>query len=130
VTRLARAVVLGVLAATLIAAATPSDAGSAFRPRRVVFVTIIGHGHVSSMPKGINCPSSCRSNAFFKSERVRLVAHPAAGWRLVNWDGQSCAGANAACAFNLVDSHDCAHGACPVGAFGLRVTFARVDGSS
>ena len=129
-TRLARAVVLGVLVAALVAAASPSNAGSAFRPRRVVFVTIVGQGRVTSAPKGIDCPVSCRSNGFFKSERVRLVARPATGWRLVGWEGQSCAPDLATCAFNLVDSHDCAHGACPVGAFGLRVTFARLDGSS
>ena len=28
-----------------------------------------------------------------------------------------------ACVLTLVDSHDCARGACPIGAFGVRVTF-------
>ncbi len=130
VTRLVRAVVLGALAAALLAAAAPSHAGSAFRERRVVFVAIVGHGHVSSRPKGIECPADCRSAAFFKSEHVQLVARPAAGWRLVRWSGTWCSGPQATCAFDLVDSHDCAGGMCPVGAFGLRVTFARLDGSS
>lgn len=133
-TRLTRSVVVGVLAAGavsgLLAAAAPSRAGSAFRERRVVFVAIAGHGSVSSVPKGIACPRTCRSNAFFKSERVRLVAHPAPGWRLVGWSSEWCSGTQAACAFDLVDSHDCAHGACPVGAFGLHVTFVRLDASS
>jgi hypothetical protein len=130
VTRLARAVVLGALTAVVLGAAAPSDAGSAFRERRVVFVTIVGHGHVSSTPKGIDCPSGCRSAEFFKDEHVTLVAHPAAGWRLVRWSGPWCSGVKAACGFDLADSHDCARGMCPIGAFGLRVTFARARGST
>jgi hypothetical protein len=128
VTRLARAVLLASAVVTIVAAALPGRAGSAFRPRRVVFVTIVGEGAVSSTPAGIDCPKTCRSAAFYKSERVRLVARARPGWRLLHWRG-SCVGRTPVCSFLLVDSHDCAHGACPVDALGLRVTFGRVGGS-
>jgi hypothetical protein len=129
VTSLAR-VVAGIAVAVLLVAAAPSHAGSQFRERRVVFVSIVGRGYVSSTPKGIACPKSCRSAAFFKSERVSLVARAAAGWRFVRWSGTWCTGTRRTCAFELADSHDCAGGMCPVGAFGLRVTFARSGESS
>ena len=129
VTSLAR-VVAGISVAVLLVVAAPSHAGSQFRERRVVFVTIAGLGSVTSTPKGIACPKSCRSAAFFKSERVRLVARAAAGWHFVGWGGTWCKGTRRTCSFELVDSHDCAGGMCPVGAFGLRVTFARSDESS
>jgi len=113
----------------LLVAVAPTRAGSQFRERRVVFVTVTGRGRVASTPKGIDCPARCRSAAFFKSEHVSLLARPAAGWRFVRWSGPWCAGVTPSCAFDLVDSHDCAGGMCPVGAFGLRVTFVRLDGS-
>ncbi len=116
--------VAGISVAVLLVAAAPSHAGSRFRERRVVFVTIAGLGSVTSTPKGIACPKSCRSAAFFKSEHVSLVARAAAGWRFVRWGGW-CTGTRRTCSFDLIDSHDCAGGMCPVGAFGLRVTFAR-----
>jgi hypothetical protein len=112
----------------LLVIAAPSQAGSLFKEPRAVFVTVVGQGKVTSMPKGIQCPPTCFSRTFFKSEQVHLVAKPAAGWRFAGWDGW-CSGTQSTCSFNLTDSHDCAGGMCPVGAFGLRVTFARLDGS-
>lgn len=90
---------------------------------RVVLVAIDGKGAVSSNPHGIACPRTCRA-FFVKDQFVRLVAHPAAGWRLARWSG-SCVGRRAWCAFNLTTSHDCSGGLCRVGAFGVRVSFVR-----
>ncbi len=90
---------------------------------RVVLVAIDGKGAVSSKPRGISCPRTCRA-FFVKDQFVRLVAHPAAGWRLARWSG-SCVGRRASCAFNLTTSHDCSGGLCRVGAFGVRVSFVR-----
>lgn len=117
---------LVVLAAAVLVAT--SSAASQRSYRRVVFVAIAGHGRVTSLPAGLSCPRSCRA-FFFKDHHVRLVAHPAAGWKLERWAG-SCKGAATVCGFDLTDSHDCAAGMCPIGAFGERVTFVRADGSS
>jgi hypothetical protein len=117
---------LVVLAAAVLVAT--SSAAQARNFRRVVFVTLQGHGHVTSSPAGLSCPSTCRG-FFLKDQHVRLVAHAAPGWRLVRWSG-SCSGKKAACGFFVADSHDCANGTCPIGAFGVRVTFSRLDGSS
>lgn len=92
---------------------------------RVVLVAITGHGVVTSAPKGIACPKTCRA-FFVKDALVHLVAKPASGWRLARWTG-SCAGRSASCTFNLTTSHDCSGGLCRVGAFGVRVAFARLS---
>lgn len=94
-----------------------------------MFVTVVGQGTITSVPRGIACPPRCYSAGFYKTEQVTLLARPTAGWRLVGWSGPWCSGPQPACAFDLTDSHDCAGGMCPVGAFGLHVTFARADGS-
>lgn len=118
---------LVILAATVVVA-TSTAATPGHTYRRVVFVALNGHGRVTSKPAGLACPAHCR--AFFtKDGHVQLVAHPASGWKLVRWSG-SCQGVHAVCAFDLTDSHDCAAGMCPIGAFGEHVTFARVEGSS
>ena len=118
---------LALCAALLAFAAVTASSGAArpaFREHRVVFVTITGHGAVTSSPRGIDCPVTCRSAGFFKSEIVRLIAKPASGWRLRGWSSGWCARTSTpACVLTLVDSHDCARGACPIGAFGVRVTF-------
>ena len=116
---------LVVLAAAVLVAT--SSAAQARNFRRVVFITMQGHGHVTSSPLGLSCPSKCRG-FFLKDQRIRLVGHPAAGWRIVRWSG-SCVGKKTACGFWAADSHDCANGTCPIGAFGVRVTFARLEGS-
>jgi hypothetical protein len=125
VTKLAPLVVLAAVFAGV------AVAGSSARPSaaipRVVFVAISGQGRVTSVPKGISCPRSCRSRAFFKDQIVRLVAHPAPGWVLAKWSG-SCTGRATSCTFELVDSHDCARGACPVGAYGERIAFVKRSG--
>ncbi|HZP71756.1 MAG TPA: hypothetical protein VFA97_00105 [Gaiellaceae bacterium] len=121
-TRLALTVALAAVVACVTVGG--SSAHSSFIIRRVVFVAISGQGRVTSVPKGISCPGTCRSRAFFKDETVRLVAHPSPGWTLARWSGW-CRGTNRSCTFALTDSHDCAGGACPVGAFGERIAFVR-----
>ena len=114
---------LAVLMLVCAAAASPSSA----TPRRVLFLTLSGHGTVTSVPRGVACPKKCR--VFFnKDQLVRLVSHPAAGWMLEDWAG-SCTGRTSVCAFNLTSSHDCAGPMCQIGAFGVRVTFARASSS-
>jgi hypothetical protein len=119
-----RALVL-VAALALVAS---SSAGTATNYRRVVFVRIYGQGSVTSSPAGLRCPKDCRA-FFLKDEHVKLVGHPAAGWKLVRWAG-SCTSKQPACGFFLSDSHDCANGFCPIGAFGERVTFVRSRSST
>jgi hypothetical protein len=92
---------------------------------RVVLVAISGNGTVTSAPKGIACPRSCRA-FFVKDARVRLVARSAPGWKLARWAG-SCAGRSSSCAFNLTSSHECSGGLCSVGVFGVRVYFVRAQ---
>jgi len=108
-------------------AAQSSSAHSTFIIRRVVFVAISGHGSVTSVPKGIVCPGVCRSNHFVKEQLVKLVAHPAPGWALARFSG-SCSSKKTTCSFWLTDSHDCAGGMCPIGAFGERIAFVRQSG--
>lgn len=115
-------VALVLCVASLVAAAGVAAGRSGEPPRRVVFLALSGQGQVVSAPRGISCPRVCR--AFFpKDSSVRLVARPAAGWRLARWGG-SCTG-TAACAFALTTSHECSAALCRVGAFGVRVTFVR-----
>jgi hypothetical protein len=99
--------------------------GSSRPVPRVLSVTVSGQGAVTSLPRGIACPGTCR--AFFpKDSRVRLVARPAAGWRLARWGGPFCSGlTKGSCAFNLTTDHDCAGGLCKVGSFGMRVRFVQ-----
>lgn len=117
---------LVVLTAAVLVAA--SSAAQQRTYRRVLFIAIVGHGTVSSKPAGLTCPGHCRAY-FVKDEHVRLVGHPAPGWRLVKWSG-TCTGKAASCGFFLSDSHDCANGMCPIGAFGEHVTFARESTSN
>lgn len=117
---------LVVLAAVVLVAS--SSAAQQRTYRRVVFVAVVGHGIVTSTPAGLACPGHCRA-FFLKDQFVRLVGHPAAGWKVTRWSG-SCASTTGSCRFELTDSHDCAAGMCPIGAFGEHVTFARDVGSS
>jgi hypothetical protein len=94
--------------------------------RRVVFIAVIGQGKVTTKPAGLTCPGHCRA-IFLKDQHVKFIGHPAPGWKLVKWSG-SCIGKLASCGFWVADSHDCANGMCPIGAFGEHVTFARIDG--
>jgi hypothetical protein len=89
----------------------------------VVLVVINGKGKVTSTPKGISCPRTCRGN-FPKDSRVHLTAHPAPGWRVLSYTGW-CKSKKSACAFNLTTKHECSSKLCAVGAFGVHVFFAR-----
>jgi hypothetical protein len=108
-----------------------SSSSTSLTPQpRVIFITMFGSGNVVSAPHGINCPKTCRSRAFHDDQNVRLVAKPATGWVFKQWGGTWCTGGKSTCAMTLTDTHDCARGDCPIGAFGVRVTFVRADGSS
>lgn len=112
---IAIAILVGVLADT-------SSATSRYTPRYVAFVAVAGHGTVRSVPRGLSCPRTCRAS-YVRGTHLRLIATPAPGWKLAGFDGEFCHGAR--CAFDLVSSHDCVGGACPIGAFGVRVAFTR-----
>lgn len=92
--------------------------------RDVAFVTMNGQGTVTSTPRGIACPRSCRA-VFLRGTHVVLHAHPAAGWKLASFTSKWCTARAGACGFDLVSPHDCSGGACPLGAFGVRVLFLR-----
>ena len=123
---IARPLLVAAIASALIAAhASTARSGLPGPVGRVVLVSISGQGAVTSTPRGISCPTTCRA-FFVKDALVRLLAHPAAGWRLARWGG-SCVGRGRSCAFNLTTSHDCSGGLCRVGAFGVRVAFIRLS---
>lgn len=118
------------LSLTAIVACGATVTNGSTRPiPRVLSVVVSGHGKVTSVPRGISCPGTCR--AFFpKDSRVRLVARPAAGWRLGRWGGAFCSGvATSACAFNLTTDHDCSGSLCKVGSFGMRASFVALSRS-
>jgi trimeric autotransporter adhesin len=118
-----------VLAAAILAASVVAGtAGSTTPIRRVVLVVVNGHGKVTSKPRGITCPRTCRAY-FPKDSQVHLVAHPAAGWRLAHWTG-NCIGKKVGCAFYLTTEHECSAQLCRVGAFGVHVQFVRRSGVS
>ena len=112
------------LLAALVAASVWAGAGSSSTPiQRVVLVVINGKGKVTSTPKGISCPPTCRGN-FPKDSLVHLKAQPAHGWRMVSYAGW-CKSKKSACAFNLTTEHECSSKVCAVGAFGVQVFFAK-----
>jgi len=115
-----------VLVACVLASllASSSLASPPYAGRDVAFVTLFGHGTVRSVPRGIRCPGSCRA-VFARGTHLQLYATPTKGWRFVGFDSKWCGGIQQSCAFDLVSPHDCVGGACPLGAFGVRVTFVR-----
>ena len=112
----------------VVAVGVVASAALASPPRYVyrdmAFVTQTGHGTVTSMPRGVSCPRRCRG-VFLRGTHVVLTAKAAAGWRLASFTSKWCKVRNGACGFDLVSPHDCSGGACPTGAFGVRVTFVR-----
>lgn len=90
----------------------------------VAFVTLTGHGTVTSTPHGLNCPRHCRA-IFVRGTHIVLRATPAPGWKLATFESRYCTAKNGKCSFYLVSLHDCDHGACPIGAFGSIVHFVR-----
>ena len=110
-----------VLLAVAIACVLAGSSG-AFTQRDVAFVTLTGHGTVTSLPQGIDCPKTCRG-IFVRGTHLRLVARAAPGWRFAGFASKWCNGSTTRCVFDLVSPHDCIGGACPVGAFGVRARF-------
>ena len=92
--------------------------------RDVAFVTMTGHGKVTSTPRGVVCPGSCRG-VFVRGTHVVLKATPSPGWRLGEMKSGWCKAHDGRCGFDLVSPHDCSGGACPLGAFGVIVHFVR-----
>ena len=114
----------------VVATATLASAALAAPPPRyvyrdVAFVTQFGHGTVTSSPRGISCPRRCRA-VYVRGTHVVLRARPAPGWRLASFKSLWCKSRNGVCAFDLVSSHECSGGACPLGSFGVRVNFVRI----
>jgi hypothetical protein len=112
------------LFAALVAASVWVGAGTSSVPElRVAFVSINGKGSVTSTPKGISCPKTCRGQ-FPKDGLVHLTAHAAPGWRVLSFAGW-CKSKKPTCSFNLTTNHDCSSKLCAVGAFGVQVFFVR-----
>jgi hypothetical protein len=103
-------------------AAQRSPAARSAGMRDVVFVSLYGHGTVTTSPAGIHCPWACRA-IFRRGEHVKIVAKPARGWMVRRISGSCETKSRRACAFYLVSAHDCVGGACPTGAFGVTVEF-------
>jgi len=115
-------------AAAVVALALAAGAGASPPPhyvyRDVAFVTLIGQGEVTSKPRGIDCPRSCRW-VYVRGTHIVLHATPKPGWRFKGFSSRWCNGQPAKCVFDLVSPHDCVGGACPLGAYGVRAVFAR-----
>jgi hypothetical protein len=120
--------VAGVLASSAAGVPAASSAGPSSGLRSVAFVAIFGHGTVTSVPRGIHCPGACRA-IFPAHSHLTLRATAAPGWTLARFAG-SCATPRRTCGFDLVSSHDCIGGACPTGAFGVRIFFVRHKAST
>jgi hypothetical protein len=116
-----RRVALVLAAAVVVASASVSTGKSSTPIHREVLVAIDGRGTVTSSPRGITCPRTCRAR-FPRDILMHLVGHPAAGWRLAAWSGY-CTGKT--CAFHLTTPHDCPRQLCSIGVFGVRVLFVR-----
>ena len=116
---------LAVVAAAFVLAGSTSAASPGYVYRYMAFVTLTGHGTVRSVPAGISCPKTCRA-LFVRGTHLRLVATPAPGWTFKGFNSEWCKGKR--CSFDLVSQHDCVGGACPIGAFGVRVPFVRSPG--
>jgi hypothetical protein len=119
VTRALRVAAVAAVAFTLISSS--QAAPPRYVPHFIAFVTLYGKGHVTSTPKGINCPPTCRA-PFVKNAHIVLQATPAAGWTFVKFGGY-CSGTDTTCGEDLTDPHDCAGPLCPIGAFGARAYF-------
>jgi streptogramin lyase len=79
-------------------ALAPAAAGLAAGTKPVLRVSVVGHGTVTSRPRGISCPGRCRAR-FARGTRIRLVPHPAVGWKLSRFAG-ACSSTRA-CAVTL-----------------------------
>jgi hypothetical protein len=113
------------VASALLAASAAASPPPSYTYRDIAFVTVIGKGSVSSRPVGIHCPGACRA-VFIRGTHVRLVPRADAGWRFVSFRSRWCgSGSRRNCAFDLSSPHECDGGVCPLGAFGVRVIFAR-----
>jgi hypothetical protein len=112
--------VFGLLATSSAASPPPT-----YVFRDVAFVTVIGHGSVKSTPRGIHCPGVCRAT-YVRGTHMSFKAAAAPGWRFRYFSSTWCGGHRRTCAFDLVSSHDCVGGACPLGAYGVRAVFVRV----
>ena len=122
---LVRSTVLVVALAALTASVAMASDPRHYVYRDVAFVTLTGHGSVTSHPRGVYCPGSCRG-VFVRGTHVVLRAAPAAGWRLASFTSKWCTVTkDGKCGFDLVSPHDCSGGACPLGAFGVIVKFVR-----
>jgi len=120
VTHAPRLLLAAAVAACVLAGTSAASSGYVYR--YMAFVTVTGQGTVTSVPRGIDCPKTCRA-LFVRGTHIRLVPKPAHGWTFTTFDSKWCTGAT--CGFDLVSPHDCVGGACPVGAFGVRVAFVR-----
>lgn len=116
----------GLVVAALLATTTLASASPPYVFRYVAFVTLTGHGTVHSHPRGITCPKSCRF-AFPRGTHIDLTAEAAPGWRFAGFSSKWCKGTRVKCGVDLVSTHDCVGGACPLGAFGIRALFVRTE---
>src|SRR5438067_4307353 len=80
-------VVVGLLA--LVPGGAAALRRSTAKPTLVVIVH--GRGSVTSAPAGISCPGKCTA-VFKAARRVRLLAKPKRGSKLLRWRG-ACSGA-------------------------------------
>ncbi|HYL96301.1 MAG TPA: alkaline phosphatase family protein, partial [Terriglobales bacterium] len=58
-----------------------------------------GTGNVTSKPKGINCPTTCKAS-FNQGTKITLTATPGSGSAVDSW-GAPCSGNSSSCTFTL-----------------------------
>jgi hypothetical protein len=62
--------------------------------QHLLTVAIVGQGHVTSSPAGIDCPGTCTAT-LADGIRATLTASAASGWEFSGWSG-ACSGADCA----------------------------------
>jgi hypothetical protein len=117
---------VAVLAIALVVAAPAAGSRPHYVYYDVAFVTLIGKGSVTTTPHAMHCPGVCRVR-FVRGTHVVLHAVAAKGWRFTGFSSKWCGERTPRCGFDLVSTHDCSGGPCPLGSFGVRVNFVRLQ---
>jgi hypothetical protein len=71
---------------------------------KLLSITVVGNGGVSSDPEGIACGQQCQHN-FTSGIQVTLTATPEEGYELESWSG-ACSGAASTCEIELTENLD------------------------
>src|SRR4051812_29328529 len=97
-------VVLGCAIAASLASGRPAVSAPPPFPAVVNVAILAGDGRVTSVPSGIDCPTTCTAS-FISGSTVTLTAEPGTGAALYTWGG-ACSGEQAVCKLIPEDETD------------------------